>query len=99
MLTIGWTLLILGLVIILLGICLWKKQKINWVSTHSHVKHGDVEAFTRMVGQSTIGIGFSVFCLGLFSVIGWIQMGTAVFAVLFILSFAVYCKAQRKYNS
>lgn len=89
---------LIGLFVIILGITIWRKQKITWVSMHLTVKNKDVEAFTRSVGKSTIGIGFSVLCMGIFFAINLIIIGLIVFAVCFIASFSIYLIAQTKYN-
>jgi hypothetical protein len=98
MLIVGCLLMLFGLIIIVLGIVLWKKQEATWVSMHANVTEEDIEAFTKMCGQSTIGIGISVFCMGLFFALHLMIIGAILFAICFILSFTVYVIAQTKYN-
>jgi hypothetical protein len=77
---------------------LWKKQKIQWVSVHSKVKEKDVSVFTKMVGQSTIGIGISVGLWGYFWIIRQLLAGSMLFGVVFIILMIFYFKAQKLYD-
>ena len=95
---IGILLLLFGLILTVIGICLWKKKKLRWVSVHSKVKERDVSAFTRMVGQSTIGIGASVGLWGCFWMIGWLLAGPILFGIGFVFSMIFYFRAQKRYD-
>jgi len=95
---IGILLLLLGLIVILVGIILWKKQKIQWVSVHTQVMKKDVSKFTRMVGQSTIGIGISVGLWGILWIIQKMLMGPMLFGIVFAISMALYFRAQKLYD-
>lgn len=95
---IGILLLLLGLIVIAVGILLWKKQKIQWVSVHSDVKGKDVSVFTKMVGQSTIGIGISVGLWGCFWIMRQLLVGPILFVFVFIISIIFYFKAQKLYD-
>jgi len=95
---VGMILMTLGLMVALLGIVIWKKQLITYISVHSNVHKEDIKAFTKTVGQSTVGFGFSIFCMGLFWAIDWMLMGFIVFLICFISSLILYYEAQSHYN-
>ena len=95
---IGILLLLLGLIIVVVGIILWKKQKIQWVSVHTKVVEKDVSIFTRMVGQSTIGIGISVGLWGILWTMQKMLVGPILFGIVFVISMALYCRAQKLYD-
>lgn len=94
----GKLLLLFGIIIIAVGILLWKNQKIQWVSVHSNVKEKDVPVFTKMVGQSTIGVGISVGLWGCFWIIRQLLVGPILFGVVFIISMIFYFKTQKLYD-
>lgn len=95
---VGCFLLVFGLLIVALGIVLWKKQKTGWVSTNANVKEKDVKAFTRMSGQATIGIGISVACWGFFWIMRQTITALIVFGAVFVVSMVIYFIAQKRYN-
>lgn len=95
---IGTLLLLLGLILIVIGVCLWKKKMLRWISVHSNVRERNASAFTRMVGQSTIGIGVSVGLWGFCWIIRRLVMGPVLFGIGFVLSMALYFRAQKRYD-
>ena len=96
---VGMILMILGLMVALLGIVIWNRQLIAYISVHSNVHKEDIKSFTKTVGQSTVGFGISIFCMGLFWTIGRMLMGLIIFLICFILSLILYYKAQSHYNT
>ena len=90
----------IGALLIILGLIVWKKQKISLVHDyhHQHVKKQDVGAYTRLIGIGliVIGIGIGVTeAVNLATNSGW---GWIAFGFGFIAGFAFMSKAQRKYN-
>jgi amino acid transporter len=67
-------LILFGFIVVLLGVIIWKKKKMAWVSSHSNVKQNNVKLFTRIVGQSTIGFGVSICCMGVLWAINWLTV-------------------------
>jgi hypothetical protein len=105
MLIIGIMICFSGILIVLLGILIAKKQWVSAASRHRYVSKNDAKAFTKMVGISTAGlglsmifIGVSLICVGAFSSIYMLLFGIATFFVTFVFSLAIYFKAQLKYN-
>ena len=88
----------IGALLIILGLIVWKKQKISLVHDyhHRHVKKQDVGAYTRLIGIGVIVIGIGVTeAVNLATNSGW---GWIAFGFGFIAGFAFMSKAQRKYN-
>ena len=88
-----------GAACIILGLLIWKKQKINVIHEYHYqnVKAEDIPAYTRLmgIGQLIIGIGISVTgVLNLFELAQWWMPLTAGF----IAGLAVINRAQLKYN-
>lgn len=96
---VAFLLMIIGLLTVVLGIFIWKKKLVSLVSMHSEVKEKDIEAFTKVVGQSTIGFGIAIIFMGLFFVINRILLGFIIFAICMIVSLVIYFIAQNKYNN
>ena len=88
-----------GILCIVLGAVLWKKQKVSLVHEYHYknVKKDDIPAYTRLLGIGLIAIGAGICVAGLFnwleSSFWWIPM-----LVGFIAGFAVMNKAQKTYN-
>jgi hypothetical protein len=96
---VGIFLVLIGVMIAALGIVLWKRQKIRWVSVHSRVKGKDIPMFTKMVGQSTIGVGVSAGLMGCLWIMHRYLVGIILWGLVFIASMTVYFKAQKRYDS
>ena len=90
-----------GILFIVFGWMLWKKQRIDLVNAwHTrHVKQEDVPAYTRLMGLSMITIGAGCAVTGIVACIleetlGWLALLAGIVA-----GFALIWKAQKKYNS
>lgn len=94
----GAFLLLFGAILVLVGVLLWKKQKLEWVSVHSRVRKADVPAFTRAVGRSLAGVGLAVGAGGICWMLRLLAAGSVLFGVLFVLSMFFYFRAQKRYN-
>ena len=93
-----YTLGIVGLLCIVLGFFIIKKQLVFMASRSANVKPENAKAFSKMVGIATIGFGIAFLCMGIFSSIGLRTVGTILSAVLGLVSIGVYFNAQGKYN-
>lgn len=91
--------LAVGLLCIILGSLIWKKQRISILHDYHHknVKTDDIPVYTRLVGISLLllGIGFCITgLLNLFeSSLWWVPI-----LIGFIAFFIVMNKAQKTYN-
>ncbi|MBQ6419946.1 MAG: DUF3784 domain-containing protein [Clostridia bacterium] len=88
-----------GLLCIVIGAILWKKQKVSLVHEYHYknVKKDDIPAYTRLLGIGLILIGAGICITGVFNLFEssfwWIPM-----LVGFIAGLLVMNKAQKKYN-
>ena len=88
-----------GLLCIILGLMLWKKQKISLIHSYHYknVKKEDVPAYTRLMGIGLILIGVGICITGvlnlLYSSLGWVPL-----LVGFVMGFIIMNKSQKKYN-
>ena len=91
--------LAVGLLCIILGSIIWKKQKISLVHNYhyKHVKEKDIPAYTKLVGIGLSLIGAGICVTGVLnlvkSVFWWIPMAAGFVAGLLVMN-----KAQKKYN-
>ncbi|MFT9078065.1 hypothetical protein [Ethanoligenens sp.] len=96
--TIGAFFIVLGVLVVVLGIVIWKKQKLEWINPHYNVKFQDIGDFTRISGFSTIGMGFSMLISGVLWLSQLVGIGIIVFVICIALSLAMFIAAQIKYN-
>ena len=88
-----------GLTCIILGLLIWKKQKISILHSYHYknVKQEDIPAYTRLMGIGNIIIGAGICLTGLLNIAcpkaWWIPMVGG-----FVVGFIVLYKAQKKYN-
>ena len=88
-----------GLLCIVLGFLIWKREKINFLHDYHYrnVKEEDIPAYTRLMGIGMILIGSGVVVTGILNLFyfrfWWI--GLLVGTVLGVI---IMNKAQKKYN-
>ncbi len=88
-----------GALCIVLGLLLWKKQKITLLHDYhyKHVKKEDIPAYSRQMGMGLIVIGAGIFMTGLFSLVNsslwWVPLVAG-----FVLGIIILYRAQKKYN-
>lgn len=88
-----------GLTCIILGLLIWKKQKISILHSYHYknVKQEDIPAYTRLMGIGNIIIGAGICLTGLLNIAcpkaWWIPMVGG-----FVVGFIIIYKAQKKYN-
>ena len=88
-----------GLTCIILGLLIWKKQKISILHSYHYknVKQEDIPAYTRLMGIGNIIIGAGICLSGLLNIAcpkaWWIPMVGG-----FVVGFIIIYKAQKKYN-
>ena len=91
--------LAVGLTCIILGLLIWKKQKISILHSYHYknVKQEDIPAYTRLMGIGNIIIGAGICLTGLLNIAcpkaWWIPMVGG-----FVVGFIIIYKAQKKYN-
>lgn len=89
-----------GVLLVVLGLVMWKKQKINLLHDYHYknVKAEDVPAYTRAmgIGQIVIGAGLCVTGALQFFVQG--PASLAALAVGIVCGLIIFHKAQMRYN-
>ena len=91
--------LAVGLLCIVLGLLLWKKQKISLLHDYhyQYVKREDIPAYTRRVGMGIVIVGAGIAAAGLLdlalSPLWWTPLAAGIVPGLVLIILA-----QRKYN-
>lgn len=92
--------MIVGLLCVVLGLLIWKKQRITLIHDYHYknVKKSDVPAYTRLIGTGLLLIGTGTCLTGIINLAfqtgaGWIAFGAGFLAGIWLMS-----KAQTKYN-
>ena len=92
--------ILVGLLCMLMGILLWKKQQISLIHAYHYkkVKEKDKKAYTTMMGKGLIMIGAGCLSSGIFNYITKTAGGWILFGMAFGYGFMLMAKAQKKYN-
>ena len=91
--------LAVGALLIILGVLLWKKQKITLLHDYhyKHVKKEDIPAYTGQMGMGLMIIGAGICITGLLSLgnspLWWVPLAAG-----FVLGIILMYRAQKKYN-
>ena len=91
--------LAVGAVCIVLGVLLWKKQRVSILHDYHYknVKKEDIPAYIRQIGIGLIIIGAGIVITGLlnlvYSSLWWIPLSAG-----FVIGLVVILMAQKKYN-
>ena len=90
---------IVGILCIVLGFLIWKKQKISLIHDYHYrnVKEEDVPSYTRQIGSGLIIIGSGILLTGMLDLLNsslwWVPL-----IIGFSIGLIVIIKAQKKYN-
>ena len=90
---------VVGAICIVLGVLLWKEQRISILHDYhyKHVKKDDIPAYTRQIGIGLIIIGAGIIITGVlnlaYSSLWWIPLLAG-----FIIGLIVIYITQKKYN-
>lgn len=89
-----------GIIFIILGLLLLKKQKIQLIHDyhHKHVNTQDVKAYTRLWGIALIVLGVCTCLTGIIDYLFRTGLGWILFAVGLAVCFTIGNKAQKTYN-
>ena len=91
--------LAVGLLCVVLGLLLWRKQKISLLHDYhyQYVKREDIPAYTRQVGMGLVTVGAGISVAGLLDLVlsplWWVPLAAGI-----ILGLILLIRAQRKYN-
>ena len=90
---------IVGILCIVLGFLIWKKQKISLIHDYHYrnVKEEDVPSYTRQIGSGLIIIGSGILLTGMLDLLNsslwWIPL-----IIGFSIGLIIIIYAQKKYN-
>ena len=89
-----------GLALIIVGLLLWQKQKIQLIHDYHYknVKQQDVKAYTRLWGIALIIFGSCICPIGIIDSILRSGIGWALFVTGIVVCFIMGNKAQKTYN-
>lgn len=89
----------IGLLCIVLGLLIWKKQKINILHSYHYknVKKENLSAYTRQMGIGQIIIGVGICVTGLFNLFESVYWHIPLVAGL-VIGLLLMHNAQKKYN-
>ncbi|MPW25474.1 DUF3784 domain-containing protein [Alkalibaculum sp. M08DMB] len=91
---------ITGIIVVWMGILIWKKEKISLIHSYHYtrVKENNVKAYTEQMGKGVTIIGSGMILSGIIDYATKNSYGWIVFVVCFVLGFVHIIKAQKKYN-
>lgn len=89
-----------GVLCIIFGWQIWKKQKIQLIHDYQHqrVSPEDKPAYTEKMGKAVIIIGAGALATGAVNFLFCTFWGVVLFCVAFGVGMAIMAKAQKKYN-
>lgn len=91
---------VIGLLFIIQGILIWKKEKINLIHSYHYqnVSKKDRKIYTQYIGKAIILIGFGILATGTINYLTERAYGWILFGLTFIVSLGIIYYAQKKYN-
>ena len=92
--------LVVGIVLIVFGYLIWKKQKISLLHSYHYknVKDEDKAEYCKQMGMGNIIIGVGVCLMGIFMYFKLDIIAWTCFALGFGIGILIAHKAQMKYN-
>lgn len=98
----GILFILIGAMLVIIGLILWKKQKISLIHDYHYtkVKAEDIKSYTKVMGKATIATGMSFMLMGILEMITSIPsyMGGLILILGLIVSGVMFYRAQKKYN-
>lgn len=97
MLVASWIGLFVGILIICVGMLIWKKQKISLIHSYHYkkVKEKDKKAYTRGMGKGIVIIGMGCVFMGIINAIFQWVIGWIIFCLCFVYGFYMIYKIQK----
>ena len=92
--------IIVGLLYVVLGLLLWKRQMITLIHDYHYksVRKSDVLAYTRLMGIELLLIGVGTWLTGIVNLSFQTGTGWIAFSIGFFAGIGLMIKAQMKYN-
>lgn len=95
----GIVLVLFGVLVMAMGVVLWKKQKYTWASRSEHVKKTDIGPFSKLIGQATLCFGAALISVGVLFILTLPMWGFLSLTVFLVPGLVLYGMAQSRYNS
>lgn len=92
--------LAMGLLFLILGLLIWKKQKITLIHDYHYynVKAEDKKAYTEKMGKATVFMSVGMFPTGIINFLTATKYGWVCFGISFGGGLLLMIRAQYKYN-
>ncbi len=89
-----------GVLFIVLGLLIWKKEKITLIHDYhwDRVKEEDKSAYTALIGKGVFIIGVSTVLTGIVDAVTNTGWGWLAFTAGFVVSVVLFLRAQFRYN-
>ena len=93
-------LLPLGLGFVLMGLMIWKKEKLNMINAYHYknVAKDNVKAYTEKIGKSLLLLGLGMIISALVDLWLKINISWLIMGIFLLGGFYFMAKAQKKYN-
>lgn len=91
---------LVGILCLVLGYLLWRKQRITLIHSYHYpyVKQEDVPAYTRGMGQALLLLGAAILLTGVINWASGTVWGFAAFGAGFLVYVVWVLRLQRRYN-
>ena len=93
-------LLIIGIIFLIVGLSIWKREKINLIHDYHYknVAEADKKEYTALMGKGAIIIGIGIILTGIIDFITQTGWGWIAFGGCFVGGFGLMVYAGMKYN-
>ena len=93
-------LLAVGIIFLVIGWLIWKKEKITLIHSYHYDKVSDTDkgAYTALVGKGILIIGTGIIITGIIDLITQTGWGWIVFVASFIVGLGIMILAGMRYN-
>ena len=91
---------IIGIIFLIVGWFIWKREKINLIHDYHYknVAEADKKEYTALMGKGAIIIGIGIILTGIIDFITQTGWGWTAFGVCFVSGFGLMVYAEMKYN-
>ena len=95
-----WIFIAVGVIFVIVGILIWKKEKIDLVHSYHHNKVGekDKKAYCALMGRGCTVIGAGLLAGGVLNEILGMKIMSASFIIGFIIGVSMFIASTAKYN-
>ena len=98
----SYAIMLFGFLFIVLGLIIWKKQKITLLHGYNNrkVKKEDVKGYTESIGKAHIIMGIAMLLLVITNnADNYGFIGTILWMIGLVISLVIIIKTQKKYNA